>query len=125
MNASRIFHEQAVAIYKIAKAITEHELKGFEPVRRAEIVAEMDTAYYEGERNTVLEQVTKRRQQGEIEVRQAAIDATNLEDTELPEQGGECSLCLEDFKQKDSLKKCPKYLNPGCHQSDEWGIQVP
>ena len=95
MNASRVFHEQTVAINEIAKAITEHELEVFEPVRRAEIVAEIDAAYYEGERNTVLEQVT-RRQQGEIEVRQAAIDATN-QDTELPEQGGECSLCLKDF----------------------------
>ena len=109
-NASRIFQELTVAINMINKEITKRELEEFEPVRRAAIVTERDAAY-EAERNAVLEEVTRRRQQRAIEARQAAIEATTLEDTALPEQGGECCICLDDFKQKDSLKKCPK-----CHQ---------
>ena len=103
----RSFHEQAFIINRIHKTITKRELERFELARRVEIVAEREAAY-EAERIAVVEQVTTRKRQRAIEARQAAIDATTLEDTAFPEKGGECCICLDEFKEKDSLKKCPK-----------------
>ena len=107
INAWCDFQEQTVAIIEINKVITERELDEFEPERRAAIVAEREAAY-EAEKNAALEQVKRKENERAIEARQAAIDATNLEDTEFPEKGGECCICMDEFKQEDSLKKCPK-----------------
>ena len=109
-NASRVFHEQTVVTNTMNNAITGRELEQFEPVRRAAIVAERDAAC-EAEEKAVLEQVTRKKNERAIEARQDAIDATSLEDTEFPEKGGECCVCMDEFEQKDSLKKCPE-----CHQ---------